>query len=543
MAVSGHDQVRAVLRMRWRMLANGLRTRSGKFELTTRVFWSAFFVLLWLGVAAGLGVAANGYVHAGRSRELALLLWPVFAMWQLLPIMLASYRENIDLTVLLRFPVSFRRYFLLYAAAGLVELPAALGGLALGGLYVGMVTARASLWAPALAALALFALCNLLLTRAIFAWLDRMLAQRRTRELLGMLFLFAFLALQWLNPAYHGGHNVFTATPVGRAVRHLAAGWHGPLPPSLAGSALADAAAGSIMGFLAGMGGLLLFAGVAAGLLAARLRREYAGESLTEAVATSHSQPSAGEKLRGGRGSASPMSAIFVKEFHYLTRSGAMLYSLIAPLFLLFLIGQKDAPGYAFVSRFALPMGAAYGFLGLTRLMSNSLGGEANGLQLYWLAPVRMRTVILAKNIFQTALFASELILVVVVVHFRFGPQSVLMIVVTAAYLLFALPMQLAMGNLLSLRMAYRMTLTRMSREPGATANASLSLLLQLVILGIGAAVFLPLQAHHRAKLAILIFLVLAALAFAAWMLVLNAADGIAYRRREALSATLVRGR
>ena len=541
MAVSWRDQAAAVLRMRLRMLANGTRTRSGKFELTARIFWSGFFLLLWLAAALGLGVAGYTYVRAGHFGELALLLWPIFAMWQFLPIMLASYRENIDLTHLLRFPLSFPRYVALFVIFGLVELPAALATIALCGLYIGIVAARPELWAATLAAFAFFALGNLLLTRAIFAWLDRMLAQRRTRELLGMLFLFGFLGLQWLNPAYHGGHNVFMTTAFGRAVRALAAGWHGPLPPALAARVIAGAAAGKVAGMAIGLVGLLLFAGLAGGLLTLRLRREYAGEALTEAVPRSSHPSSAASMTRGGRGAASPVGAIFAKEFLYLKRSGAVLYGLVAPLFLLFLIGQKDTPGYALIAQFALPLGATYGFLGLTRLVSNSLGGESSGLQFYWLAPVRIRTVILAKNLFHITLFACELILITVVVRFRFGAPSRFMVVATIAYLLFALPAQFAMGDLLSLRMAYRMTLTRMSREPGAVANASLSLLTQIMILAVGTAVFFGLRWWHRPHLAIPVFLLLAMVSTAGWASVLLAADGIAERRREALTATLVR--
>ena len=52
-------------------------------------------------------------------------------------------------------------------------------------------------------ALSLFALFNFLLTRMIFAWIERWLAQRRTREILGIVILFVFLCFQFLNPALH----------------------------------------------------------------------------------------------------------------------------------------------------------------------------------------------------------------------------------------------------------------------------------------------------------------------------------------------------
>ena len=41
-------------------------------------------------------------------------------MWQMLPILLASFQEQFDLGILLRFPVGFGSYMLLYVIFGLV---------------------------------------------------------------------------------------------------------------------------------------------------------------------------------------------------------------------------------------------------------------------------------------------------------------------------------------------------------------------------------------------------------------------------------------
>ena len=46
-------------------------------------------------------------------------------------------------------------------------------------------------------ALALF---NLLLNRVIFAWLSRWMAQRRTREILGALFILVMFSFQLIGP-------------------------------------------------------------------------------------------------------------------------------------------------------------------------------------------------------------------------------------------------------------------------------------------------------------------------------------------------------
>ena len=115
------------------------------------------------------------------------------------------------------------------------------------------------------------------------------------------------------------------------------------------------------------------------------------------------------------------------------------------------------------------------------------------------------------------------------------------MIVATFCWLLFALPMQLAIGNILSVTMAYRMTLTRISSEQGATGNGLLSLLVQLLLFGIGCAIYLPSASSGHVELAMRNFLVHAILAALFWCFVLSRIDGIAVKKRNALLAGLVR--
>jgi ABC-2 type transport system permease protein len=228
------------------------------------------------------------------------------------------------------------------------------------------------------------------------------------------------------------------------------------------------------------------------------------------------------------------------KELRYLARSGVMLYSLVVPLIMLFVLGRgSNSAGFA--SLYALPLGVAYSFLGLTRLVYNSLGGEGSGIQIYFMAPTPMRTVMLAKNLVQLTLFSLELVIVCSIVALRFGMPGREMLAATFCWLLFALPVQLSAGNVLSITMAYRMTLTRMSREQGSAGNGLLSLLIQLVVFGVGAAVFLPLARFGHAELAVPIFLVLAAGGVIAWLRVLSSADRMVANRREALIRSLAR--
>ncbi len=176
-------------------------------HLCHRVF-SRPFGLAW---GIGCGVLAYQITSDRQLIFLPVLLWPVFLMWQVVPVMLSTAQESVDFNFLLRFPVSFRSYLLLYLFFGLFDPSSLLGGMCMVGIWIGVVIASPGLALWITAALALFALFNFLLTRMIFAWIERWLAQRRTREILGIVILFVFLSFQLLTPALHShsGHAPF----------------------------------------------------------------------------------------------------------------------------------------------------------------------------------------------------------------------------------------------------------------------------------------------------------------------------------------------
>lgn len=535
-------QYAALAEMRWRMLLNSLRTRRGNFELAARIVGIGFFSLLGLAMGAGLGLGAWRFASDGTLQFLPFLIWPVLFLWQLTPVMVASFQEHVDLSVLLRFPVSFGSYLLQYLVYGLFDISSILGGICLAGIWTGLVCARPNLVVWVTVVLMAFAAFNLLLTRMIFSWLDRWLAQRRTREILGIVFLFLILGVQLLNPAFYqhsgqqpGHRSRMTRSATVRTLR-TADRIQSFLPPGLAARAIHKAARGHEIQALASLGGLALYACAAGSLLGLRLRAEYRGESLGEAP----QRVTKPEETRGNAFDfAGPIGAVVEKELRYLARSGVMLYSLVAPLIVLFVLGRGSGAGFA--ANYGLPVGVAYGFLGLTRLVYNSLGGEGAGIQLYFLSPTPMRTVMLAKNLVHLGLFALELVVVCSIMVFRFGIPGTEILAATVCWLLFALPVQLAAGNVLSITMAYRMTLTRMSRDQGAAGNGLLSLLIQLLVFGVGVAVYLPLAHMEHARLAAPVFLVLAGGGAIAWLRVLSNADRMAERRKEALIQSLAR--
>ncbi len=218
-----------------------------------------------------------------------------------------------------------------------------------------------------------------------------------------------------------------------------------------------------------------------------------------------------------------------------------MLFGLITPVVLIFAMGGPIRADRAMPIHFVFPIAIAYGFLPLTRQFCNSLGTEGAGIQLYFLSPTPFRSVMLAKNLLQAGLFCLELVLVATIAVFRFGPPPPTLAIGTFCWVLFALPANLAAGNVLSITLAYRMTLTRLSREQGSVGNGLLSLLIQLSIFVVGVAIYLPLALTNHAILAGPVLLILAAGSVWVWLRGLANVNGMANRRREALMATLVR--
>lgn len=532
------QQYYAVAEMRWEMLLNSLRSRRGSFELLARIAMQVFFGLIGLAIGLGLGFAAWQIAAHGALRMLAALLWPVLAAWQFIPITIASFQENADLSILLRFPVTFPSYFSFYILFGLFDIGSLVGGIALLGIWIGVSIAQPAIFPWITLAVALFAIFNVLLTRMIFSWIDRWLAQRKTREVFGVVFLFAMLALQVFNPALHQStsHQVSRAAMLRtlRTVDHM----QSFLPPGLAARAINSAHAGKPLAAGAALLLLAAFAAAAGSLLSIRLRAEYRGENLGQAPprALKPSRPADRRSVMDGRG---PVAAVIEKELRYLMRSGVMLYGFLAPLIIVFLFSGGSHNTLA--GEFALPAGIAYSFLGLTRFIYNNLGGEGAGIQLYFLSPTAFRKIILAKNLMHTMIFLAELALVCLILTLRMGMPNPRILAATLCWLLFAVPAQLGIGNVLSITMAYRMNMTRMSREPGAAGNGLLSVFVQFLIFGIGALVYIALARAGHAALTPAALVLLALGSIFLWLQTLSSAGRMAELRKESLISTLCR--
>ncbi|HXR39109.1 MAG TPA: hypothetical protein VN776_08450, partial [Terracidiphilus sp.] len=295
MGTLARAQYGALARLRWRMFLNGLRSNKGALELGARTFSLLVYGLMGLGLGTGMGIATFFLVSRGEWRLLPILFWVLVFLWQAIPVMLASFQEQFDLGILLRFPVRFGSYMLLYLVFGLLDISTILGGLCCVGIWFGVAAARPGLLVFATLALAVFAAFNILLVRAVFAWIDRWLAQRKTREILGAIFMVGLLSLQLMNPALYQKRHARHTGPDERVqqlreaearyapVLKVASTVQKCLPPGMAAQSLRHAVQHEPVTGLESLGGMALYALLVGGVLALRLKAEYRGENLGSA--------------------------------------------------------------------------------------------------------------------------------------------------------------------------------------------------------------------------------------------------------------------
>src|SRR5258708_28848103 len=192
----------AIAWLRWRLVVNSLRSVRGRVNLVSRVFVG--LLVLGTGVIGGsvLFVAAT-WATAQDHRNLqwlALPFWLVFLFWHVFPLMATAFSEMTDSSALLSFPLSYPTSFMVRLLYGALDIATGLGIFWLLGLFLGISTADLRLAPGALLTIGLFALFNILLARMIFAWIEHWLSRRRSREVLGVLFLLVMVGFHVAGP-------------------------------------------------------------------------------------------------------------------------------------------------------------------------------------------------------------------------------------------------------------------------------------------------------------------------------------------------------
>jgi hypothetical protein len=246
-------------------------------------------------------------------------------------------------------------------------------------------------------------------------------------------------------------------------------------------------------------------------------------------------------------GVSQSVAAVFEKEVRYLSRSGPMLLTLIMPVFMLIIFRMgpmnpmRQSGGFNRTPDMAFPGAAAYAILVLTNLVFNSFGGDAVGMQFFYASPVTFRQIVLAKNLTHASILVFNTAFAWVAVSYLYGTPHLAISVATLAGLLFAVPLNFAAGNLLSMYSPRKRDFSTFGRQNVSQTTVLASFGVQIVIVGLGIAGFVIARLYHNLWIATLLFLVFAAIAIPIYVVVLNRMDGIALQRRETLLAELCR--
>lgn len=224
-----------------------------------------------------------------------------------------------------------------------------------------------------------------------------------------------------------------------------------------------------------------------------------------------------------------------------------MLFNIAMPLFvlLIFWLSPLNSGAQArfstHLSEFAFPVGAGYALLILSNLVYNSFGLDADGMDFYYRAPASFHDILLAKNLAHSALLALETALVWLGVCVLFHPPSASIILATLAGLLFALPVNLAAGNLLSLYFPKKFDFAAFGRQRASGATILASFGVQGFAVGLASVILAFGFFEHRLWMADAILVVLSAVAAAGYLRLLRFCDRLALERREILTAELSR--
>ena len=539
-------QLTAIAALRWRMFVNGLRTRRGRMELISRTVITSVFAIFGFGAFATIIGLSWFCVSQDKPDRLGIPLWSIFLFWQFFPVMATAFTNNPDSSELLRFPLTYRAYFLVRLAYGYFDPASALGSVGLLGVLIGVTAARPSLFPWTLLVLLTFALFNLVLMQMIFAWIERWLAQRRTREIFGVLFILFMLSFQLIGPIIErlgrGPHPELSRD------LQIADRVQAMLPPGLTTHAIAQVSQDH---FWAGLASLLFVAiiTVLLGLLLhVRIRAQFHGENLNEAAASpkvNQTQPlPLGWHLPGFSQS---VAAVFEKEMRYLARSGPMLLTLIMPIFMLLIVrfgamnALRHSNSFARTPDMAFPGAAAYSLLILTNLVYNSFGGDGGGMQFFYASPIDFRHIILAKNLTHAAVLVFNAAFAWIAVAYLYGAPHLPVTMATLAGLLFAAPLNFAAGNMLSLYSPKKRDFSTFGRQNVSQTTVLASFGMQIVIVGVGAVAFVIARLYQNLWIAALLFLALAAITIPVYLVTLRRLDAVAIERRETMLAELCR--
>ncbi|MGH3184851.1 MAG: hypothetical protein ACRDOE_23490, partial [Streptosporangiaceae bacterium] len=220
-------------------------------ELIARLWAGFWFTILAFSGLVGFAIGTFYFLRNGEGEWIGVLLWPLFIFWQVFPLAASTFTDQADTSYLTRFPLRYSTYVLVRVVFGAVDVATLVGCGCTFGIVLGVGLAAPGLLLWAVPALALYVAFNILLAQTIFAWLERWLARRRTREILALVFFLGLFSINFIGPLMRHWQARDHSGAAGQLQRLMPVErW---LAPGLPGHILAGAAGGRA---LAGLGAL-----------------------------------------------------------------------------------------------------------------------------------------------------------------------------------------------------------------------------------------------------------------------------------------------
>jgi len=380
----------AILWAQWRTFRNYLPRSNW-----VGVAFSTVLMIVWYGGFAFLATAAAVLISNPGQMDWIAKILPgglliCFLYWQVMPLLMASMGSALDIKKLIVYPIPHRELFalevLLRISTG-IEVLMVLLGTGAGLLF----NPKIPVWAPL--GLLPFILFNLFLSAGVRELLKRVLARKYFRECAALLFVLAAALPQALMMSGNARlmRRFFSGQPAAFWPWNATAQWlQGRFSQSVFWLCLAWTALAYFFG------------------------RWQFGRSLR--FDTGEQTAGSGSRRKGlglveafyrlpGQFLPDPLSAVIEKELRFLTRSARfrlvflMGFSFGLLIWIPVTIGRTGSPD-SFMGRNYLTCVSIYALLLLSDVLFwNAFGFDRSAAQIYFLFPVRLSRILVAKNV------------------------------------------------------------------------------------------------------------------------------------------------
>ena len=175
------EQIRLVSWLRWRILRNSLRRKNRRLDLLGLAISGLFSAIFVAGMTVAFFVGTKSLIENHHQQFLGLLFLALLVWWQLFPILLAGFTPQFAFRSLLRFPLKFSAFYLIGMAYGLADSAALAALIWMIAMLAATLIAQPAAAPVMLVVCVLFAALNVTVERLVGAWVEKLLAKRKSR--------------------------------------------------------------------------------------------------------------------------------------------------------------------------------------------------------------------------------------------------------------------------------------------------------------------------------------------------------------------------